>query len=145
MSKVHTFSLLTELFSDTRLPLQYPGNGAPAAPRQIELSLLLGWIEDNITLPAPALTVQSASVTTVSPNISVSAGRVVLGFAITGGGSGTFNLGTSPGGSDILAGEAYDTTGLLYFVPRYFPSGGTLCFDDFGGTLTVKLILINLT
>lgn len=145
MSKVHTFPLISEAYSDTRLPLQYPGNGAAAAPKQMELSLLLSWIEANITLPTNPISVQSVSVTTGSPNISVSAGRLVLGFAITGGGSGTFNVGTAPGGSDILGGEAYDNTGLFYFVPRFYPSSGSLCFDGFSGTLTVKLILINLT
>jgi len=145
MSKVHTFPLVSEVFEDTRLPLQYPGNGASPAPKQVELSLLLAWVESNITLPANPISIQSVSVTTGSPNVSVSAGRLALAFVITGSGSGTFNLGTAPGGSDILAGEAYDTTGMLYFVPRYFPTSGSLCFDGFSGTLTVKLILINLT
>ncbi len=145
MSKVHTFPLVSEVFDDTRLPLQYPGNGSPAAPKQLELSLLLAWIEANITLPTSPFSVQSASVTTGSPDISVSAGRLVLGMLITGSGSGTMNVGTAPGGSNILAGESYSTTPEFFFVPWFFASSGTLNFDGFSGTLTVKLILINLS
>ena len=145
MSKVHTFPLVSEVFDDTRLPLQYPGNGASPAPKQMELALLLTWIEANITFPAQIVSVQSVSVTTGSPNISVSANRLVLGLLVTGSGSGSFNLGTAPGGSDILAGESYSTTPAFFFVSRFYGSSGSLCFDGFSGTLTVKLILINLT
>lgn len=144
MSKVHTFPLLTEIYSDTRLPLQYPGNGAAAAKKQIELSLLLAWIESNITFPS-VFSVQSATVTSGSPSIAVSASQLVLGMLITGDGSGTMDVGTAPGGSNILAGESYSTTPTFYFVPWYFDSSGTLNFDNFSGTLTVKIILINLT
>jgi len=145
MSKVHTFPTVSELSPGFRIPFQYIGTGETPAARAIPDSLLLAWIEANITLPTSPFSVQSVSVTTGAPNISISAGRLVLGFAITGGGSGTFNVGTAPGGSDILAGEAYDSTGLFYFVPRFYPSSGSLCFDDFSGTLSVKLILINLS
>jgi len=144
MSKVHTFPLLTEIYSDTRLPLQYPGNGAAAAKKQIELSLLLTWIEANIAFPS-TFSVQSETVTGGSPSIAVSAGRLVLGMLITGDGSGTVDVGTAPGGSNILGGESYSTTPAFFFVPWYFDSSGTLNFDGFSGTLTVKLILINLS
>lgn len=145
MPKVHLFTLENDISPDSRVPFQALGGGKTPAARAFELSALLAWIEANITLPTSPFSVQSVSVTTGSPNVSVSAGRLVLGFAVTGSGSGTFNLGTAPGGSDILGAEAYDTVGQFYFVPRFYPTSGSLCFDGFSGTLTVKIILINLT
>ena len=100
MSKVHTFPTVSELFPGFRIPFQYIGTGETPATRAIPDSLLLAWIEANITLPTSPFSVQSVSVTIGAPNISISAGRLVLGFAITGGGSGTFNVGTAPGGAE---------------------------------------------
>ncbi len=143
MAQVHTFSLITELYDDTRFPLQYLGNGQPAAARQVELSVLLAWIEENIT-PSP-FSVQSASVAN-DGTVAVSAGRMVEKIVVIGGGSGTFNLGTTASGTEILEAESFDTDGAVYSIDRYFHSGGTLHFSGgFAGSLTVKLVLVNLT
>ena len=142
-NKVHEFTLDNTLYSDTRVPYQYRGGGRSNTKRAFELSALVTFVLASV--PANPLSVQTASVTTLSPNISVSAGRMVVGFLVTGGSGGTFNLGTAPGSDDILAGETYDTDGAVYLLWRYYGSSGSLCFDGFSGTLTVKLILINLT
>lgn len=142
MSKVHLFSDVSELLPGFKIPFQYLGAGETPAPRQIPESVLLAWINANVSTP---ISVTSASVTTGSPDISIAAGRLVLGMLITGSGSGTLDVGTAPGGSNILAGESYSTAPAFFFVPWYFAGSGTLNFDGFSGTLTVKLILINLS
>lgn len=142
-NKVHEFTLDNTLYSDTRVPYQYRGGGRSNTKRAFELSALVTFVLASV--PANPLSVQTASVTSGSPSIAVSAGRLVSKIVVIGGSSGTFNLGTGPGGDDILAGENYDTDGAVYVLERYFGSSGTLYFDGFSGTLTVKLILINLT
>lgn len=143
MAQVHTFSLITEVYEDTRLPLQYPGNGQPPAPRQVELTVLLAWIEANMT--QSPFSVQSASVAN-DGTVAVSAGRLVAKVVVIGGSSGTFNLGTTASGTEILEGESFDTDGAVYVIDRYFNFGGTLHFSGgFAGSLTVKLVLINLS
>jgi hypothetical protein len=67
-------------------------------------------------------------------------------IVVIGGASGTFNLGTSASGTEIMEGATFDTDGAVYALDNYFHSGGTLHFSGgFAGSLTVKLILINLS
>lgn len=143
MAQVHTFSLITNLYNDTRLPLQYLGGGNPAAARQVELSVLLDWIETNLT--ASPFSVQSESVVN-NGTVAVAAGRMVAKIVVIGSGSGTFNLGTTASGTEIMEGATFDTDGAVYALDNYFHSGGTLHFSGgFSGSITVKLILINLS
>ena len=143
MSQVHNFPLTTNLYDDTRLPFQYPGNGGAPAALQVELSVLLAWIESNMT--PSAFSVQSATVAN-NGTVAVSAGRLVAKVVVIGGSSGTFNLGTTASGTEILEGETFDTDGAVYVIDRYFNSGGTLHFSGgFAGSLTVKVVLVNLT
>lgn len=137
MSLVHNFSLLSEVYADTRLPLQYPGNGAAAAPRQITLVTLLAWLQANLDLPDSG--VSEATVTTGAPSVAIAAGRLVEKIVVVGSTSGTFNLGTSAGGTQILEAENYDGGGHVYAFDKYFLSAGSLFFSGFSGTLTVKI------
>jgi hypothetical protein len=144
MAQVHTFSLITQLYEDTRLPLQFLGGGNTPAARQVELSTLLAWIESNITV-ASAFTVTTSSITSGSNTIAVGAGKLISKIVIIGSASGTVSVGTSSGGTQILEAESYDTDGAVFAVDRYFHSSGTLYFSGFGAhTLTVKLIQIQL-
>jgi hypothetical protein len=127
MAQVHTFSLITQLYEDTRLPLQFLGGGNTPAARQVELSTLLAWIESNITVP------------------SAFAVKLISKIVIIGSASGTVSVGTSSGGTQILEAESYDTDGAVFAVDKYFHNSGTLYFSGFGAhTLTVKLIQIQL-
>lgn len=146
--KVNTFPLITELYDDTRVPLQYPGNGAAAAAKQFELSVLLAWLQANLDFGASSgpVSVSTTTVETDHPSIAVSAGRMIAKVIVTGDGSGTFDLGTSSGGNQILDGESFSTTAAVFAIDKYFPSGGTLYFSGFStAILTVKLVIINLT
>lgn len=139
MAKVDTFALQTTLYSDTRIPFQFRGNGLPAAPRGVELSVLLAWIEANISINgADPIT---ATITSGAPSIAISAGKLLEKFVIIGTATGTFSLGSTSGANDILAGEAYDTNGLVFILEKYYKNAGTIYFSGFTGTLTVKLYL----
>lgn len=143
MAKVHEFALDNELFTDTRVPFQYRGGSKTNMRRAFELSALVNFVAAN--LPASPFSVQSATVAN-NGTVAVSAGRVVAKVVVIGGASGTFNLGTSASGTEVLEGEGFDTDGAVYALDRYFHSGGTLHFSGgFAGSLTVKLVLINLT
>jgi hypothetical protein len=144
MAQVHTFALESTLYSDTRLPLQYLGGSRSPAPRQVELSTLLAWIQANMGNTSP-MSVSSNSIDGSTTSIAVASGKMVSKIVVIGSTSGTFSLGTSAGGTQILDGETFDTDGAVYTLDRYFHTGGTLHFSGYGAaTLTVKLILIAL-
>lgn len=143
MSKVHTFPTIAELLPGFRLPLQYIGTGEPPAASQVPDTVLLAWILANI--PSSALTVQAATVAN-NGTVAVAAGRLVSKVVVVGGASGTFNLGTTASGTEIMEEATFDTDGAVYALDNYFHSGGTLHFSGgFAGSLSVKLVLINLT
>jgi hypothetical protein len=143
MAQVHTFSLDNELFLDTRVPFQYRGGAKTNTRRAFELSALVDFVAANMT--ASPFSVQSATVSN-NGTVAVSAGRMVAKIVVIGASSGNFNLGTTASGTEILDGETFDTDGAVYALDRYFHSGGTLHFSGgFSGSLTVKLILVNLS
>jgi len=143
MPKVHLFPTIDELLPGWRMPLQYIGTGEPAAAKAAPDTVVLTWILAN--LPTNPISVQSASVSN-NGTVAVSAGRMVAKVIVVGGASGNFNLGTTASGTEILEGESFDTDGAVYALDRYFHSGGTLHFSGgFAGSLTVKLVLINLS
>lgn len=142
MAQVHTFALESTLYSDTRLPLQFLGGSRSPAPRQVELSTLLAWIEANMANTSP-MTVSTSTINGAATSIAVASGKLVSKIIVIGSTSGTFSVGTSAGGTQILNAESFDTDGAVFALDRYFHTGGTLHFSGYGAaTLTVKLILI---
>ncbi len=137
MAKVDTFTLQTTLYSDTRIPFQFRGNGLPAAPRGVELSVLLAWIEANISINGADPV--SASITTGAPSVAIPAGKLLEKFVVIGAASGTFSLGTTVSGTDLFESEPYDTNGAVFVIEKYFKTAGNIYFSGFTGTLTVKL------
>lgn len=137
MSQVHNFPLITTIFPDTRLPLQYPGDSFPPAPRQIEIATLLGFIEANLNIASAAP--QTATITGASTSVSIPAGRLVEKIVVLGSGAGTFNLGSTAGANNILDTADYDADGAVHTFDRYFHAAGALHFSAFSGTLTVKI------
>lgn len=135
MAKPSTFPAESALYDDTKIPIQFRGGGRAAADKQVALSLLLEWIQDNL----PPTGVSSNSVSDPSLGLGVTAGRLIEKIIVIGGGSGTFSLGTSLGDDSLLSGEAYNTSGEVYILEKYFNSGGSLYFSGFSGTLTVKM------
>lgn len=143
MPKVHLFPTISDLSEGFRLPLQYLGTSETPAARAVPDTVLLSWILANI--PAVPISVSSQSVAD-GGTIGVNAGRMVAALVVIGNPSGTFNVGTSTGATDILGGEAFDSDGAAYVLFKYFNSSGTLHFSGgFLTPLTVKLVLINLS
>lgn len=143
MPKVHLFPTIPSLSAGFRIPLQYLGTSETPAASAVADTVLLAWILAN--LPANPISVQSATVSN-GGTVAVAAGRQVLEMLVIGGSSGTFNLGTSASGTEVMEGAAFDTDGAVHGIGNYFHSGGTLHFSGgFAGSLTVKLVLINLS
>lgn len=138
MSQVHTFTLLTELFADTRLPLQYPGNGASPAPRQVRLDVLLAWLQDNLDFPAgDAPTAQEIA---DGDSLVIAAGTLIETIVFEyASGSRTVKVGTSAGGDDILEETTIASNAeLAHTVNRYWTNSGTsLWFTVTGGPVSV--------
>ncbi len=145
MSKVHTFPLITEIFADTRIPLQYLGGGNGNAPRQFELSVFLAWIEGNITIPDGPVSISSATINGGSNSMAIPAGRILSKVVVVSSGHDEFALGTTNGGSELLEDGQSSSSGEVYVLERYFGSSGTIYFTGMAGNLNVKLVLINLT
>lgn len=143
MGKVHLFPTIPSLLPGFKIPLQFVGTGETPAASQVEDTVILAWIESNLT---PSKFSVATGTVSNDGSIAVSSGRMVADVIVVGATSGTFNLGTTSGGTEILEGESFDTDGAVYTIKRYFNSGGSLYFGGgFSGSLTVKLILVNLT
>ena len=132
--RVDLFSLKTVLHPDTRIPGQYPGNGDAAVPFAFELAALMDFINANIQVGP---TVYNVPIGT--PSVAVAAGKLIEKIVVIGTTTGTFKLGTTPGGTEILDGESFDTDGAVFAFDQYFHTAGSLYFSGFTGTLTVKI------
>jgi hypothetical protein len=138
MPQVHLFTLDNDLFIDTRVPFQARGNGKTPAARAFELGALVDFVQANLTLPDA--NVLTATVTTGSPNIAIAAGKLVEKIVVIGSSVATFQMGTTPGSSNILDNTSeYNTSGAVFVFNQYFNNAGQLCFSAFSGTLTVKV------
>ena len=145
MAKVHTFPLVSDLYSDTRLPLQYLGGGESPAASQVALSTLLTFLEANLAFPSGPVTISSATITGASNSMAIPAGRILSKVVVVSAGHDDFQLGTTDGGSELVEDGQSSTAGEVYVLERYFVSSGTIYFTGMSGNLTVKLVLINLT
>jgi len=137
MAKVDTFTLQNTLYSDTRIPFQYRGNGQSAAARAMTLDTLLAWIEANISISGSDPV--AATITSGAPSVAIPAGKLLEKIVVVGSGSGTVSIGTSSGGNDLFNSEPYDSNGSVFILEKYFKNAGTIYFSAFSGTLTVKI------
>ena len=129
--KVHLFPLVSDLYEDTRLPLQYPGNGQQPAPKQVTLALLLTWIQARVGVKSQLVTVSGNTYA-----YTIQAGVWLVAYAIEGPTSFTFNVGNSAGGNDITF-EGTHTGGQPDSFPLslYGGDGGkTIYFSGLSGT-----------
>lgn len=138
MAQVHTFSIISELFTDTRLPLQYQGGGNPPAASQVTLATLLAWLQDNLDFPTgDAVAAQQID---DGDSLAIAAGTlievIVFEFA---SGARTVKVGTSAGGDQILEETVIAANSeLSHTVNRYFTNSGTsLHFTVTGGPVSV--------
>jgi len=140
MAKVHLFPLITSLYSDTRLPLQYPGNGQPPAASQVALSVLLQWIEDNLELEYGS----SVSVNTSTYTYNLPAGKWLVGIAAQSASAQAFKCGLSAGTDELIyegivgAGDV-STFGVLLYGGT---GGKTIYFSALTGTVTLTFLAL---
>lgn len=137
MAKVDTFTLQNTLYSDTRIPFQFRGNGQSAAARAMTLATLLAWIEANISISGSDPV--TATITSGAPSAAIPAGKLLEKIVVIGSGSGAFALGTTVAGNDLFDSEPYDTNGSVFILEKYYLTSGNIYFSGFSGTLTVKL------
>jgi len=138
MAKVHLFPLLSNVYSDTRLPLQFPGNsGAPAAS-QVTLATLLAWIKANIGFNT------AATVATATHTMTVPAGKWLVGIAVQSSAAQAFKAGLSSGTDELVyegivdAGDVSTFSALLYGGT----TGKTIHFSALTGTVTITLLIL---
>jgi len=136
--KVNLFPLVSALYSDTRLPLQYPGNGEQPAPKQVSLELLLSWLQANLGMGSSLVTVSGSTYAYTIP-----AGVWLIAFAVEGASTFTFNVGNSAGGSEIIY-EGTHTSGQADSFPTLLyggDSGKTIYFSGLSGTNDISFLV----
>lgn len=133
MSKVHTFPVVTSLFSDTRFPLQYLGGGNSPAASQVEMAVLLEYIAEQLAVGTAAQVVASGD------TIATVGGNLIQCIAIEAqSGSRTIKIGTTAGAEDVLELSTIPTdTDFTFTLNRYTSSTLTLHFTLTGGTASV--------
>jgi hypothetical protein len=137
MAKVHLFPLISSLFADTRLPLQFPGNAQAPAASQVTLTTLLAWIQANLTNNV------AATVSSATHSINIPAGRWLVGIAVSSATAQAFKCGLSAGTDELVyegivdAGDVSTFSALLYGGT----SGKTIHFSALAGTVTITLLV----
>jgi hypothetical protein len=111
-------------------------------------------IEFPTSLPGPAgqdgqdgtdggYTSPSEQSITDGGNVPIPSGKRFMGLGVRSAvGARTLNLGTTPGGTDLL--EAQDLRAGIHediLVRKYFPDGGTLYFSG-AGTILARVYLL---
>lgn len=138
MAKVHLFPLVSDVYSDTRLPLQYPGNGAPAAASQVTLATLLAFVNANLGFNT------QATVSSATHSMNIPAGKWLVGIAVQSATAQTFKCGLSAGTDELVyegivgAGDVSTFGALLYGGT----SGKTIHFSALSGTVTITLLIL---
>lgn len=145
MALVHTFPLVDELKPGFRIPFQFLGTSETPAARAMEDTMLLAWIAANLPSSTSRLSVQTATGLAAAATLAVSAEMLLSKVIVIGSTTGTFSLGTTVSGTELIDAESFDSDGAVYVLDQYFHSGATLHFSGFAGTITVKLVLISLT
>ena len=139
--KVNDFPLLGALFPDTRIPLQYPGGGDPPAQKQIQLSLLLAYLIENLPFGNNLVTVSGSAYTYVIP-----AGVWLLAYAIEGDTDQSFSVGNTAGSNEITF-EGVHTAGQVDSFPvmQFGGDGGkTIYFSGLTGTNNITFLTLGL-
>jgi hypothetical protein len=133
MAQVHTFSLITELFSDTRIPLQYLGGGNAPAARQVELMLLVEYIAAQLAIATEAVSVTSGD------TIAVTGGNLIACIAVEAAvGARTMKIGTSAGAEDVMELTSIPSaTDFTFTLNRYTSTTLTLHFTLTGGSASI--------
>ncbi len=138
MSKVHTFPLITTLYADTRLPLQYPGGGNAPEALQVELDVLRAYIQDNLNLST------TASVSASTYTFSIPEGCWLVGIAVESASAQTFKCGLSAGTDELIyegivgAGDVSSFGVLLYGGT----AGKTIYFSALSGSTLITFLLL---
>lgn len=139
MAQVHTFGLVTEIFTDTRVPIQYLGGGNSPAARQFTLALLLEFVQANLGLSA------SETVSTSTYQYDLPAGKWLLAIAVQSASSQSFDCGLAADTDEIIqdgpvtGGGGPATFGTLLFGGL---DGLSIYFSSLTGTSTVTFLVI---
>ena len=96
MAQVHTYTVLTELEDDFRIPIQYLGAALSPAPRAIPAPLLLEYLLVKLGIGAMPQAIADGD------TITIGAGVLINVIAVkAASGARTIQIGTSAGGDDI--------------------------------------------
>lgn len=140
MSKVHLFPLITNVYSDTRLPLQYPGNSQPPAASQVAMSTLLTWIEANLNITNGS----SATIATSTYTFNIPAGKWLMAVAAESATAQTFKCGLTAGTDELIYEGIVGAGGISSFSMNIFggTAGKTIYFSALSGTVTLSFLTL---
>jgi hypothetical protein len=133
MSKVHLFPEITEVFDDTKLPLQSLGDGQDPEASQVRLDVLGDFFAVYLGIGTTAQTVSDGD------SIAVAGGNLIMCIAIEAPtGARTVKIGTTAGGEDIMEESGVpDGVDLTHTFMKYTSTPLTLHFTITGGTCSV--------
>lgn len=139
--KVNEFPLLSTLFSDTRIPLQYPGGGASPAQKQVQLAVLLAYLQANIGFGNQLVNVSGSAYAYVIPS-----GIWLLAYAMEGSTDQTFNVGNTAGSNEITFQGTHTADQVDSFPVMIYggDSGKTIYFSGLSGTNSITFLTIGI-
>lgn len=137
MAKVHLFPLINQVYDDTRLPLQYPGNSQPVAASQVTLLTLLAYINANLDFSTQQ-TLQGGAQT-----MQVPAGKWLIGIAVYSSGEIQVTCGLTNGGNELIY-EGFVTSGETntYGTLLYTGNSAKTLYFNLEASATVTLLYI---
>lgn len=137
--KVHLFADLANPVEDTKLAGQTPGGGA--SPSNFQLSLAaIRTLFGTSGLRRGKVETQTATAN-VEKQISIPAGSVVSKIILKSTATGSVNIGSTSGGTDISESEPYYNGNQVMQPNTYFETSGTLYFSGHTHALTIKIII----
>lgn len=138
-TKVHLFPDLATPLGDTKLAGQTPGGGAN--PEAFEVSL--DQIRDfcGATGLRRGKVIAETATANIEKQVPIPAGSLVSKIIINSTASGTVNVGSTSGGTDIHEAEPYANGARVSLPSTYFTNAGTLFFSGHTHALTLKIIL----
>lgn len=135
MAQVDLFPLTGTIFPDTRIPFQYSGGSLAPSEQAFELSTLLQFVEQNISIPGQSTT------HTLSANgtIAISKEHIFRFRVWFSPLARTVKIGTTSGGDQVYFGTIPANEYLVLNYDVCFAGGSGTLYIETNNPITLKL------